>query len=108
MNKTYVSVNTRLNVEGIEFKNGKVELTEDQVKILNDTITNANAGKKTADDKLVEKDAEIKTLNDQIEVLNKKPGDDTTEVPKETDTPPAETKDEVDFSSARNLFNQLP
>jgi ATP-dependent protease ClpP protease subunit len=94
MNKTYVSINTLLNVEGIEFKNGKVELTEDQVKILNEAITNANA--------------EIKTLNDQIEALNKKPGDETTEVPKETDTPPAETKDEVDVKSIKDMFNFLP
>jgi ATP-dependent protease ClpP protease subunit len=108
MNKTFISVNTLLNVEGIEFKNGKVELTEDQVKILNDAIVNADAGKKTAEDKVVEKDAEIKTLNDQVEALNKKPAEESNPVVKKTDETKPEEKDEVDIDSLKNLFNALP
>jgi hypothetical protein len=108
MNKTFIPINTLLNVEGIEFKNGKVELTEDQVKLLNDAIANANAGKKTADDKLVEKDAEIQTLKDEKEALNKNAGDETNPVKKETETPPAENKEEVDMNAVKGLFNLLP
>jgi ATP-dependent protease ClpP protease subunit len=108
MNKTFVSVNTLLNMEGIEFKNGKAELTEDQVKILNDAITNANAGKKTAEENLAAKETEIADLNSQIKVLNKKPGDESTPVVKQNDGNQSEVKDEVDFDSAKNLFDILP
>ncbi|MDR2085882.1 MAG: Clp protease ClpP [Dysgonamonadaceae bacterium] len=116
MNKTFISINTLLNVEGIEFKNGKAELTEAQVKALNDAL--ADAGKKTEEpaekndkpeaNQSSDKDAEIKALKEQIEALNKKPGDETKEVNKTTDTPPAEDDDMKEIESARNLYNILP
>jgi ATP-dependent protease ClpP protease subunit len=118
MNKTFISINTLLNVEGIEFKNGKAELTEAQVKALNDALAEAEkkpgeekpAGKdeKPETNQLSEKDAEIKALKEQIEALNKKPGDETKEVNKTTDTPPAEGDETKEIEAARNLYSLLP
>ncbi|GAP73066.1 peptidase S14 ClpP [Candidatus Symbiothrix dinenymphae] len=120
MNKTYVSINALLNVEGIEVKNDKVELTEAQVKILNDAIDKANADKKTAEDaltaaniaekdkKITDKDKQIADLTAEVAKLNKKPGDETQPVAKPADTPPAEPTDKVDVEAVRNLYNQIP
>jgi ATP-dependent protease ClpP protease subunit len=108
MNKIFLFLNTLLNVEGIEFKNGKAELTEDQVKILNDAIDSAQAGKKTAEDALTGKDTEISNLKEEIKTLKDAAGDDTTPVSKKTDTPAAEPDETDDFKSARDLYNLLP
>jgi ATP-dependent protease ClpP protease subunit len=121
MNKNFTSVNTLLNVEGIEFKNGKTELTEDQVKILNDALsksetaaekpaekTPAETNKKPAEEETSSKDAEILALKAQIEALNNKPGDETKPVNKETDTPPAEIDETKELEEVRNLYNILP
>jgi ATP-dependent protease ClpP protease subunit len=118
MNKTFISINTLLNIEGIEFKNGKAELTEDQVKLLNDALAKAgekpaeekpaDKNEKPAEDELSKKDAEIKALKDQIEALNKKPGDETKEVNKTTDTPPVEDDETKVFNEVRDLYNLLP
>ena len=115
MNKTYVTVNSLLNVEGVEFKNGKAEITEDQLKILNDAIDTANAAKDAAEKKVAEaeakvteKETEINNLNEQITAAAKAPGADTTPVAKPTDTPPDNNKDEVDIKSVRDLYDCLP
>jgi ATP-dependent protease ClpP protease subunit len=119
MNKNFTSVNALLNVDGIEFKNGKAELTEDQVKILNDALPKSAAAEKPAEEKPAEtnqkpaegetsKDAEIQALKAQIEALNKKPGDETKPVNKETDTPPAEIDETKELEEVRNLYNILP
>lgn len=74
MKEDYKNVNSILNVKGFEFdKDGKVTLTEDQVKTINDAI-------KAKDDSITEKDTKIKDLNTQIENLNKEPGDITNHV----------------------------
>jgi ATP-dependent protease ClpP protease subunit len=125
MNKTFISINTLLNVEGIELKNGKAELTEAQLKILNDALPKAGEGKKPEEEKpaeekpadksgkpdsgeLAKKDAEIRDLKEQIEALNKKPGDETTQVNKKTDAPAAEDDEMKEIEAARNLYNLLP
>jgi ATP-dependent protease ClpP protease subunit len=130
MNKTFISINTLLNVEGIEFKNGKAELTESQVKLLNDALA-ASPGKpaeekpadknekepaKPAEEKpakpdannLSEKDLEIQALKEQIAALNKQPGAETGSVNRRTDTPPAEDDEMKEIGSARELYNLLP
>ena len=50
MNKDYKSVNTILNIEGVEVKEGKVTLTEEQLKALNQAIEDAQAAQTTAED----------------------------------------------------------
>lgn len=63
MKKDYLKVNAILNVEGLEFdKDGKVALTEDQVKALNEKM---NALEEDVSDKqtlLDERDQQIKNL----------------------------------------------
>lgn len=80
MKKDYVKVNTLLNVEGIEVKDGNITLTEDQVKSINDALAEkdakvdelnksldtAKADKKTADDALSNAVKTIDTISDDI------------------------------------------
>jgi ATP-dependent protease ClpP protease subunit len=108
MNKTYVTVNTLLNVEGFEFKNGKVEITEDQLKTLNDAVDAANAAKKAAEDKVAEKETEINRLNEQITAAAGATGAETNTVVKPTETPVVENSDEIDMKSLRDLYDNLP
>jgi hypothetical protein len=122
VNRTYISINTLSGVEGIEFKNGKSELSEEQVKTLNDAL-NAKAGKKPSGEKPAEKDdksgekgdkpagdelsnklqAEIKALKEQIETPNRQPGAETQNVSKATDTPLAENDETKELEEARNF-----
>ncbi|MDR1454607.1 MAG: Clp protease ClpP [Tannerella sp.] len=108
MNKTYVTVNTLLNVEGIEMKDGKAEMTEEQLKTLNDAIDAANAAKKAAEDKVTEKETEIGSLKEQIAAAAKAPGAETPPVVKPTETPVAEDGDGIDIKSLRDLYRNLP
>lgn len=113
MNKTFISINALLNVEGIEFKNGKTELTEEQVKLLNDALRKPEAEEnpaeeKPAKDELSKIETEIKALKEQIAALNGKPGDETGDVIKPTDTPPSEINEFTELEEARKLYNMLP
>ena len=108
MNKTYASLNTLLNIEGIEFKNNKTEWTEDQVKILNQVLEQAEVGKKAATEKLSEKDVEIQALKDQIQALNQQAGDESNALAQETDHPTQKDKNTIDFASIKNLYHSLP
>lgn len=74
MKKDYSKVNTILNVEGLEFdKSGKVALSEEQVKTLNDKVTSLEEEVSNQKESLAQKD-------EQIENLGKNPGDDTVEI----------------------------
>ncbi|MDR1981345.1 MAG: ATP-dependent Clp protease proteolytic subunit [Tannerellaceae bacterium] len=117
MKKDYSFVNTLLSVEGIEFKNGKAELTEAQLKLLNDALDTANKDKEAAESKLAEKDTEITNLKNtntdlqsQVDTLNSAAGADTTQVNKETDEAGSgESSDDSAYvATARKLFNILP
>lgn len=115
MNKTFVLINTLLNIEGLEFKNGKVELSEDQVRNLSDALKTANDEKSAAEAKVTaaeakvsEKDTEIQNLKNQITALNNGAGDDTSDVNKKTDDSSKEDKEKVDINAVKDLFNSLP
>ena len=108
MNKTYVTVNTLLNVEGIDFNDGKATLTEDQVKAINDAVDTANAAKVAAEKKVTEKDTEITNLKEQIAAAAKAPGESTTDVVKTTDTPEVKNEEIVDMKELKNLYDLLP
>lgn len=105
--KEFTHVNSALNLEGIEFKNGKVELTEDQVKALNEAINKARADKETAEGALAGKDTEISNLKEEINTLNGSAGDDTSDISKETDDTADDEIKDVDVASARKLFNAV-
>lgn len=81
MKKDYSKVNTILNVEGVEFdKDGKVTLSEEQVKAINDKVTSLekdNSDKQTLLDQKEE----------QIQNLNKGAGDETKHIEGEEGTP---------------------
>lgn len=92
MNKTFTAVMALLAIDAIEFKNGKAEITEDQVKAVNEKLTNLETDKTNLETeksglqaKLTEKDTEIANLKLEIEKLNKKPGAETTPVAKPAD-----------------------
>lgn len=105
MNKTFILVNTILNIEGIEFKNGKAEITEDQVKLLNEAIKKAQDEKAAAEKLASERETTINELNTELEALKNADGDDTTPVPKGTDD---EGENNDDFANtlknARELY----
>ena len=96
MKKDYQKVNAILNVEGLEFdKDGKVTLTEAQVKALNEKV---NALEKEASDK----QAEVDELTKQVENLKKSDGDDT----KKNEGGEGEEVEDI-FKQANDLYNSL-
>lgn len=96
MKKDYQKVNAILQVEGLEFdKDGKVILTEDQVKALNEKV---DALEKDAKDK----QTKVDELTVQVENLKKSDGDKT---PKNEG---GEDEDLQDiFKEANDLYNSL-
>ena len=96
MKKDYQKVNAILNVEGLEFdKDGKVTLTEAQVKALNEKV---DALEKEASDK----QAEVDDLTKQVDNLKKADGDDTKK------NEGGEGEEVVDiFKEANDLYNSL-
>ena len=96
MKKDYQKVNAILNVEGLEFdKDGKVTLTEAQVKALNEKV---DALEKEASDK----QAEVDDLTKQVDNLNKADGDDT----KKNEGGEGEEVEDI-FKEANDLYNSL-
>lgn len=97
MKKDYQKVNSILKLDGMEFdKDGKVTLTEDQVKAINDHI--ANIEKESSD-----KDNEISDLKTQNENLKKNDGDDTTKINGDE----GNDDDIARLNSANELFNNV-
>lgn len=99
MKKDYVKVNAILNVEGVEVdKDGKVTLSEAQVKALNDKFT-------ALESEAAKKDKTIEEQTEQIKNLEQNPGDDTHKV--EGD----ENKDDDAISNtaktAKEMFNSV-
>ena len=96
MKKDYQKVNAILNVEGLEFdKDGKVTLTEAQVKALNEKV---DALEKEASDK----QAEVDELTKQVDNLKKADGDDT----KKNEGGEGEEVEDI-FKEANDLYNSL-
>ena len=96
MKKDYQKVNAILNVEGLEFdKDGKVTLTEAQVKALNEKV---DALEKEASDK----QAEVDDLTKQVDNLKKADGDDT----KKNEGGEGEEVEDI-FKEANDLYNSL-
>lgn len=106
MKKDYEKVNTILKVEGVEVdKEGKVTLTEEQIKALNDRINTLESDVKAKDDTIKAKEDDIKSKQTEIDNLKKAPGDDTK----------AENADEEDEKedgktssvSAKDMYNNV-
>lgn len=96
MKKDYQKVNSILNVEGLEFDNdGKVTLTENQVKALNEKL---DALEKEASDK----QAEVDDLTKQVDNLKKADGDET----KKNEGGEGEEVEDI-FKEANDLYNSL-
>ena len=96
MKKDYQKVNAILNVEGLEFdKDGKVTLTEAQVKALNEKV---DALEKEASDK----QAEVDDLTKQVDNLKKADGDDT----KKNEGGEGEEVEDI-LKEANDLYNSL-
>jgi ATP-dependent protease ClpP protease subunit len=96
MKKDYQKVNAILNVEGLEFdKDGKVTLTETQVKALNEKVDALE--KETSD-----KQAEVDDLTKQVDNLKKADGDDT----KKNEGGEGEEVEDI-FKEANDLYNSL-
>lgn len=96
MKKDYQKVNVILNVEGLEFdKDGKVTLTEDQVKVLNEKL---DALEKEASDK----QTQVEELTTQVENLKKADGDET----KKTEGEENGEFEDI-FKEANDLYNSL-
>ena len=96
MKKDYQKVNVILNVEGLEFdKDGKVTLTEDQVKVLNEKL---DALEKDASDK----QTQVEELTTQVENLKKGDGDET----KKTEGEENGEFEDI-FKEANDLYNSL-
>ena len=97
MKKDYQKVNSILKLDGMEFdKDGKVTLTEDQVKAINDHITNIE--KESSD-----KDNEISDLKTQNENLKKNDGDDTTHINGDE----GDDDDVTKLNTANEMFNSV-
>lgn len=97
MKKDYQKVNSILKIEGVEVdKDGKVTLTEDQVKALNDHI--ANLEQESSD-----KDNQISELKKQNENLKKSDGEDTTHINGDE----GDDDDLTKLNTAQEMFNDV-
>ena len=97
MKKDYQKVNSILKIEGVEVdKDGKVTLTEEQVKTLNDRITNL-------EQESSDKDNQISELKKQNENLKKNDGEDTTHINGDE----GEDDDLTKFNTAQEMFNNV-
>lgn len=97
MKKDYQKVNSILKIEGVVVdKDGKVTLTENQVKALNDRI--ANLEQESSD-----KDNQISELKKQNENLKKTDGEDTTHINGDE----GEDDDLTKFNTAQEMFNNV-
>lgn len=97
MKKDYQKVNSILKIEGVEVdKDGKVTLTEDQVKALNDRI--ANLEQESSD-----KDSQISDLKKQNENLQKSDGEDTTHINGDE----GDDDDLTKLNTAQEMFNDV-
>lgn len=97
MKKNYQKVNSILKIEGVEVdKDGKVTLTEDQVKALNDHI--ANLEQESSD-----KDNQISDLKKRNENLQKNDGEETTHINGDE----GEDDDIAKLNTAKELFNDV-
>lgn len=85
MKKEWTHINALLEVEGIESKDGKINLTEDQLKKLNDAIQSANEAKTTAENSLTDKTKEYDQLKTDYDNLKGSAGDTTDPVNKDSD-----------------------
>lgn len=95
MKKDYSKVNAILNVEGMEFdKEGKVTLSEEQVKAVNDKVTSLE--KDNSDKQIL-----IDQKDEQIKNLNRGAGDDTKHIEGGEDTPSNIFKD------AKELYDSI-
>lgn len=112
MKNTFVALVALLAIDAIKLEDGKVTLTEDQVKKvdeelkrLQNAVTDAENGKKKSDDALADlqkqldkAQADLKTANEQVENLKKSPAE-----PKVED--PAHEQDEM--PSAVEMYNSI-
>lgn len=97
MKKDYQKVNSILKIEGVEVdKDGKITLTEDQVKALNDRI--ANLEQESSD-----KDSQISELKKQNENLQKSDGEDTTHINGDE----GDDDDLTKLNTAQEMFNDV-
>lgn len=97
MKKDYQKVNSILKIEGVEVdKDGKVMLTEDQVKALNDHI--AHLEQESSD-----KDNQISDLKKQNENLQNNDGEETTHINGDE----GEDDDIAKLNTAKELFNDV-
>lgn len=66
MNKNYVAVNKILNLEGLEENEGKITLTNEQFKLINDALTAAETSTKEVQNKLDAALNHIDTLSPEV------------------------------------------
>ena len=96
MKKDYLKVNAILNVEGLEFdKEGKVTLTEDQVKALNEKMN-------TLEQNVSDKQTLLNEKEEQIKNLKQNDGDETRHI----EGGEGEDKQDI-FKEAKDLYNSL-
>lgn len=95
MKKDYQKVNSILNVDGLDFDNsGKVTLSEEQVKALNDKV--GDLEKDSSD-----KQTLIDQKEEQINNLKKSAGDDTHHIEGE------EGEQSNIFKDAKDLYDSI-
>ena len=96
MKKDYSKVNTILNVEGLEFdKTGKVALSEDQVKAINEKVKSLEKDNLDQQTLIAEKDEEIQNLQDNA-------GDETRHIEGDDDADTGKNGE-----SAQDMYNLI-
>lgn len=89
MNNSFTNINTVLSVEGFDASEGKVTLTEEQMKTLEDHLASAKTSEKEKTEKLEALEKEKGELQAKVEAFGKADGDDTPEVRNEGKEPEA-------------------
>lgn len=93
----YQKVNSVLNAEHLEFTEGKVTLSEEQMQAIEDSLVQK-------DNAISEKDNAIAQRDEQIKNLKKNPGDETTTIHNDEDQ---EKEKENVYTRSKELYNQV-
>lgn len=93
----FKKVNGVLSVENLEFTDGKVTMSEEQLQKIEDSLAEK-------DNTITQKDNDIAQKDTQIENLKKNPGDDTTQIHNDGDD---ESAEKSVYARSKEFFNEI-
>lgn len=106
MSKEYKAIINCLEIDAIEFTNGKISFSTDQAEKLNSFIANLSKERDSLLEEKANLEQSVKNKDEQITILQNSPGDKTKQIHNES-THNGEDNDTEYIKKSRDLFNLL-